>query len=106
MSLVTIKFAPAYCMMINDSAIDSVREDLAAGKYVEESLSFNVEGKGVDACEEAFDLTNNPSREQERLRVYGHGHSMSTGDIVFVDGEQWVCMSFGWAQLNVEEMTA
>lgn len=54
---------------------------------------------GEDAAHEAFDLTNNPSREDERAKVYGYGRSVSSGDIIEVDGVKYVCMSIGWEVL-------
>lgn len=51
---------------------------------------------GLYAAEEAFDLTNNPSREEERDAFYGRHRSVSVGDIVEVDGTNYLCGSFGW----------
>ena len=51
---------------------------------------------GEDAAEEVFDLTNNPCRQEEREQVYGRGRSLSVGDIVCVDGVDYLCASFGW----------
>lgn len=55
---------------------------------------------GQDAAEEAFDLTNNPGRQDEREEKYGNGRSLSSGDVVeVIDGDHstsYVCMSFGW----------
>jgi hypothetical protein len=99
MALVKIKFAPSYRCMFDDDAVTTVRKALADGLYVEESALFTVDGDSMDAAEEAFDLTNNPGRQDEREQVYGRGRSLSTGDIVVVGEEQWVCMSFGWKEL-------
>lgn len=52
------------------------------------------------AAEEMFDLTNNPSRQAEREQVYGNGRSVSVGDIVEVDGVDFLCSSFGWKILD------
>jgi len=51
------------------------------------------------AAEEAFDLTNNPSRQDEREEKYGNGKSLSVGDVVEVNGVNYLCESFGWAIL-------
>ena len=99
MAVVKIKFAPTFKMMFREGAADEVRADLKAGKYAEESALFTVNGDSQDAAEEVFDLTNNPSRQDERERVYGRGRSLSTGDVVVVGEEQWVCLSFGWAEV-------
>jgi hypothetical protein len=99
MTTVSIKFAPSFKLLISEDAVSSVRADLACGKYQTESHSFDVVGEGEAAAEEVFDLTNNPSRQDEREEVYGRGRSLSTGDVVVVGDEQWVCMSCGWAKI-------
>lgn len=98
MATVKIKFAPTY-RFGPGSDVQAVRERVAAGQYVEESALFNVTGDSQDAADEVFDLTNNPNRQDEREQVYGRGPSLSVGDIVVVGEEQWVCCSFGWAEL-------
>lgn len=57
----------------------------------------DLEGEAV--AEEVFDLTNNPSRQDEREEVYGRGRSLSVGDIVNVDGTMFLCASSGWIEL-------
>jgi hypothetical protein len=52
-----------------------------------------------DAAEEMFDLTNNPSRQEEREDKYGRGPSLSSGDVVEFEGVRMLCMSMGWAKL-------
>lgn len=54
---------------------------------------------GVDVAEEVFDLTNNPSREDERAALYGQCRSFSVGDIVEVNGTRYLCLSMGWTVL-------
>lgn len=61
--------------------------------------TFETKLEGEDAAEEAFDLTNNPYRQEEREEKYGRGRSVSLGDIVEVDGVKYVCMSIGWKVL-------
>jgi len=99
MALVKIKFAPSHMFLYGPDAADKVRTALAEGKYVEESALFTVNGDSQDAADEVFDLTNNPGRQDEREQIYGRGRSLSTGDIVVVGEEQWLCMSFGWAEV-------
>jgi len=55
-----------------------------------------IEQEAEDAAEELFDLTNNPSRNEERHETYGNGRSISVGDIVCVNGQDYLCMSCGW----------
>lgn len=65
---------------------------------------FLSDCEGETAAEEAFDLTNNPSRQFERELMYGRGRSVSSGDIIEVDdGEskvQYLCLSIGWEKLT------
>jgi len=61
--------------------------------------TFETDKSDYDAAEEAFDLTNNPGRQEERERIYGNGRSLSSGDVVDVDGVKYACLSIGWAKL-------
>lgn len=56
-----------------------------------------LEGEAV--AEEVFDLTNNPGRQDEREQLYGQGRSVSVGDIVNVDGVDYLCASVGWERM-------
>ena len=55
------------------------------------------------AAEEAFDLTNNPSRQSEREFLYGKQRSLSVGDIVEVgsgvNGKCYICDAIGWTEI-------
>lgn len=64
-----------------------------------EAASWGTAWKGEKAAEDAFDLTNNPSRQYEREEFYGSQRSVSVGDVVDVDGELFLCASFGWRKL-------
>lgn len=80
-----------------DKAIaDTVKREFY--RYTTEAQFKFIEG-GEAAAEEAFDLTNNPSRQDEREQVYGRGRSVSVGDVVEVEGEKFLCMSCGWEKL-------
>ena len=61
--------------------------------------TFETDLVGEAAAEEAFDLTNNPSRQEEREVKYGRGRSVSPGDVIEVDGVKYICMSIGWEKL-------
>jgi hypothetical protein len=102
MATVKIKFAPSSLMMqmhfISETAIPAVRQALHDHTYTESAL-FEVNGDGQDAADEVFDLTNNPSRQEECEEKYGCGRSLSVGDIVVVGEEQWLCMSHGWKKI-------
>jgi hypothetical protein len=58
-----------------------------------------MQAEAEDAAEEMFDLTNNPSRQAEREQVYGRQRSISVGDIVEVNGVNFLCASMGWKEL-------
>jgi hypothetical protein len=63
-----------------------------------------VDATGEEAAEEVFDMTNNPSRQEERNTYYEKTRSVSVGDIVEVtngaDGKQiYFCDSFGWVAI-------
>jgi hypothetical protein len=99
MAKVQILLAPHEVMreiFLSKEKLEMVREALPrysdAGTY-----EFTQEGQA--AAEEAFDLTNNPSRDEERADLYGHDRSVSSGDVVDVDGVKYVCMSIGWEVL-------
>lgn len=72
------------------------KELLKAGKY-KDSGSFFLNEEGGDAAEDMFDMTNNPARQYERAKYYGRGRSISVGDIVEVDGVNYLCESAGWS---------
>jgi hypothetical protein len=62
--------------------------------------TFRRYGMSVeDLCEYVFDVTNNPSRQEERESVYGLGRSLSVGDVVTVDGDAYLCDSVGWLKV-------
>jgi hypothetical protein len=58
-----------------------------------------MQGVGEDLAEEMFDLTNNPGRQEEREQVYGRQRSISVGDIVEVNGVNYLCASMGWKEI-------
>ena len=58
-----------------------------------------LQQSGEAAAEELFDLTNNPSRKDERDQALWERQSLSVGDIVQVDKEYFLCESIGWKKL-------
>lgn len=72
------------------------------GQYRPAAL-FEVYGEedtaGCDIAEEIFDLTNNPSRDVERWSVYGQQRGVSVGDIVTVNGFNYLCLSAGFVRI-------
>lgn len=103
MTIATIFFAPREVILLNlreESGVEKVRKAFESGIYVQSERSVYLDSfTGEDAAEEIFDLTNNPSRQEEREKRYGRGQSLSVGDIVNLGDEAFVCMSFGWAKL-------
>ena len=73
------------------------RKHLNTGFYTACILETTEQGEA--AAEEMFDLTNNPHRQQEREARYGIGRSVSSGDIITVDGVDFLCCSIGWRTL-------
>ncbi len=105
MVVVSIKFAPREVFLYGvQDPIATVVIALADGKYVEGSAQFAVPGNSatdstLDLAEEVFDLTNNPSRQEERERLYGLGRSLSSGDVVIIGEKKVLCLPCGWAEL-------
>lgn len=83
----------------DEATVAVVRQYLADGAYTATTpIEIGVEGE--HAAEEMFDLTNNPSRQNEREAKYGNGRSVSVGDIICLStGEMYACMSIGWLKL-------
>ena len=101
MATVKLKFAPVSLMadlLLRSNATEIAQKALKEGLYTESAL-FEVDGDSADAAEDAFDLTNNPSRQEEREEKYGRGRSLSVGDVVVVGEEQWLCASMGWVEV-------
>ena len=99
MTKVTIHLATSHVMrevFFDSDSVKLVRDNFHEYKN---AGTFETLFEGEDAAEEAFDLTNNPSRQNEREKVYGRGRSVSSGDVIDVDGVKFVCMSVGWKQL-------
>jgi len=102
MAKIIIKLAPSeirrdFCLFEKQADLICAAA-LKAGKF-QIFPAFDVIQKGEDGAEEAFDLTNNPSRQEEREARYGRYRSVSVGDIVEVDGVDFLCDNFGWYQL-------
>ncbi len=100
---VTVKHVPVESMILFytgklEGMQDVARDLLGRGGY-EAGPTLTVDGIGEDVAEEVFDLSNNPSRQDEREQRYGRGRSLSVGDIVQVDGQSILCASIGWIVL-------
>ena len=62
--------------------------------------TYLTEAEGSDAAEQAFHIFNAPESMLEEWQQYiakGYsGPSLSVGDIVEVNGEDYLCCSMGW----------
>jgi hypothetical protein len=99
MAVATIKLVNGELLgqfFFNEDTGDLARKLIREGCYeVQGSMGFaDLEGEAV--AEEVFDLTNNPCRQDEREELYGRFRSVSVGDIVNVDGVDYLCCSVGW----------
>ena len=83
---------------IGDNATTYAKTALRTANFTT-TITLECDEEGAMAAEEMFDLTNNPNRQDERERRYGRLRSISTGDIVRVDGFDYLCLSFGWTLL-------
>lgn len=83
---------------LTENVVQLAKTLMENGDYTDMG-TLSVEQKGDAAAEEMFDLTNNPSRQEERKRLYGEHRSLSVGDIVGVDGRAYLCTSNGWETL-------
>jgi hypothetical protein len=54
---------------------------------------------GEDAAEMVFSLANDPSKETIKESMGWTGRSLSVGDIVVVDGVEFVALPVGWKNL-------
>jgi hypothetical protein len=108
---VTAKFAPKEIRMNIFRKDDSAFVDKSYDLYTE-SKQINLLGLVTDAMseedilEEVFDLTNNPSRQDEREERYGNWKSVSVGDVVEIRAVPYICESFGWRKLDTKRLTA
>lgn len=103
MSTVTVKFLPSelmrnFLMAGRDRRMQWVKDNL---KNYSDSMTFELVGYNPeDCCEEMFDISNNPSRQVERAKMFGKYRSVSVGDVVVVDGVKWICDSIGWKKIE------
>lgn len=78
--------------------VEAAREFALKDGY-QDIFSVDCDLTGEAAAEEMFDLSNNPSRDDERAEKWGQFRSLSVGDVVHVDGESFLCCSMGWTKL-------
>lgn len=88
----------------NDAMIDFANKAVKAGVYEPAGTFDDMEGFRGETNEEAiaeemFDLTNNPYRQDERVKTYGNGRSVSSGDVINVNGTLFLCLPIGWHKL-------
>lgn len=70
--------------------------------------SFYTKEFGEMAAQDAFDLTNNPSRHNDRLLVQGHNDHFGVGSVVKLEVKSstgcistahYLCLNVGWEVL-------
>lgn len=103
MAIATIKLVNADKMMqfyMGSDQVATARKLLAEDAYTTQGFVEVYGFEGEDVAEEIFDLTNNPSRQDEREMRYGQRHrSVSVGDVVRVGSDAFLCASFGWGKI-------
>lgn len=97
--IITIKLMPSVLMrdiyFINDKE-SFVRQHL---DQYEITPSFEFICDDKDPAEEVWDMINNPRRQGTREELYGNGRSVSVGDVVNVDGKDYLCNTIGFIEL-------
>ena len=81
------------------SAQPKLIEAWRAGRYVHQGEVQVGALLGKAAADEAFDLTNNPSRPADRMISGWAKRSLSVGDIVLMGDDAWLCASVGWTKI-------
>ena len=101
MSTITIKLVPVE-LIREFFYVDNI-ESVAKRYYnhYEVCPSFELNCEDRDPAEDAYDLTNNPSRQRRREELYGRGRSVSIGDIVNVDGKDFLCDRIGFIKMSM-----
>lgn len=103
MSSVTIYLAPtaltATLITSPDKAERLMRRLFSRGMY-RACNSFTTLQSGLEAAEEAFDLTNNPDRAHDRVKLTNCVRSVTLGDVVEVDGVKYVKIEAVWKVLD------
>lgn len=85
--------------LFNEDSIPIV--ETLAHAYTSVATFDVVADNDEDAAEEVFDISNNPSRDAARHQLFGSQRSFSSGDIVEVNGTNYLCMSCNWAIVNL-----
>lgn len=106
MATITVKHLPiAESMEFQSKFQFKKTADMIAGFWLYENniyievASYESKITGQWGAEQAFDLTNNPSRQEEREIRYGRHRSITVGDIVEVEGVNYLCLPNGWEQI-------
>jgi len=72
--------------------------------------TYLTEAKGIDACEEAFHIFNGPEDYLKEWQTFiasaYKGPSLSVGDVVEVNGEEYICCPIGWEKRPDQLATA
>ena len=75
--------------------------------YIPKSFKMNYERIGEEVAEYVFHVLNAPEEilNEVELIIANHfrspgNYSLSTGDVVEVDGVSFLCESFGWKEIK------
>lgn len=64
------------------------------------AIAYTTPLNGEDAAEQAFFILNAPTdylnEYEQQIAANYKGHSLSVGDIVEVDGKEFLCSGIGW----------
>lgn len=83
-----------HSFMVDDDKKDYLKADFV-NKYDSEIEKLTEDETTGSTLERLFEIFN------IRRPHDFHGHSLSTGDIVVLDGQAWICASFGWNKINL-----
>ena len=100
----SVKTATIFLAPVEDR-IEFYKDPISAAQKISSEQRYQKIGaiqtkySGERAADEMFDLSNNPSRQEERNEKWGRYPSLSVGDVVNVDGESYLCLPCGWERL-------
>ena len=104
MAIVTVHFAPL--LMRSTLWTSENIEKLVEASFGEyrPHKPFYTPLRGEEAAEDAFDLSNNPSRDFDRQFVFKDTRAVNVGDVVEVDEcgvpSFFLCKEIGWVKLD------
>lgn len=83
----------------SDTRADDAQKWLAEGQY-RDVYQMKVTAQGERAAEVMYDFTNNPELDQARDALGYRGPAVNVGDIVNVEGVDFLCLPTGWLKIG------